>query len=96
MNATDILPEVNAFFYNIIEDNRISPVHISLFMAIIQFWKENENKNPICVFSHDLMKLAKISGIATYHKHIKQLEEYGFIKYEPSYDRFAGSSIYVL
>jgi len=96
MNAHSLLPELAAFFFSIRDDSRISPVHISLFMAIIQFWKDNDYKSPVSVFGHELMNLAKISGVATYHKSIQQLEEYGYIKYEPSFDRFVGSSIYII
>ena len=87
--------EVNKFFTAIRDDCRISPVHISLFMAVVQHWNDNNRKNPICVFSKDLMRLAKISGVATYHKSIKELHEYGYIIYEPSFNQFCGSLIYI-
>lgn len=87
--------ELIEFFVAIREDPRISPVHISLFMAIMQHWNDNDCKNPIRVFSHQLMKLAKISGVATYHKSIRELDEYGYIKYQPSYNHFSGSLIYI-
>ena len=89
--------EINNFFTAIEEDNRISPVHISLFMAIMQHWNTNDNdkKTPVCVFSKDLMRLAKISGVATYHRSIKELHEYGYIKYEPSYNHSVGSLIFI-
>ena len=96
MSAYSLLPELTTFFHSIRDDTRISPVHISLFMAIIQFWKDNNYKSPISVFGHELMYLAKISGVATYHKNIQQLEEYGYIRYEPSFDRFVGSLIYII
>jgi len=41
------------------------------------------------------MELAKISGVATYHKTIRELHEYGYIKYQPSYNRFSRSRIYI-
>jgi hypothetical protein len=41
------------------------------------------------------MKLAKISGVATYHKSIRELDEYGYIRYEPSYNRYKRSVIYL-
>lgn len=85
--------EINKFFKTIIDDSRISPVHISLFMAIMQHWDNNDEKKPVCVFSKDLMRLAKISGVATYHRSIKELHEYGYIIYEPSYNHFVGSLI---
>ena len=88
-------PEIKHFFTAIREDNRINPVHISLFMAIVQHWNNNNCKSPVCVFSKDLMQLAKISGVATYHKSIRELDEYGYIKYKPSYDHFSGSLIYI-
>jgi len=91
----NLIPELIAFFTAIREDPRINPVHISLFMAIMQHWNANNCKSPICVFSRDLMQLAKISGVATYHRSIRELDEYGYIKYEPSYNHFLGSLVYL-
>lgn len=88
-------PELTNFFVAIQEDLRINPVHISLFMAIMQHWNDNDCKSPICVFSRDLMKLAKISGTVTYHKSLRGLDEYGYIHYEPSYSHHKGSLIYI-
>jgi hypothetical protein len=90
-----LMPELAGFFAGIREDPRINPVHISLYMAIMQHWNKNNCKSPICVFSWELMQLAKISGVATYHRSIKELHEYGYIKYEPSYNHFMGSLIYI-
>ena len=41
------------------------------------------------------MKLAHIGSIATYHKCIKQLKEFGYLEYFPSYDPSLGSQIYL-
>ena len=87
------IPELENFFTAIKEDSRISPVHISLFMAIMQHWNNGNRKNLVRVFSKDLMRLAKISGVATYHRSIKELHEYGYIMYEPSYNHSVGSLI---
>lgn len=91
----NLIPELAVFFSAIKEDPRINPVHISLFMAIMQHWNNNNCKSPICVFSRELMQLAKISGVATYHKSVRELDEYGYIKYKPSYNHFEGSLIYI-
>jgi hypothetical protein len=64
-------------------------------MAIMQQWSNNDCKNPIYVFSRDLMHLAKISGVATYHKSIRELNDFGYIKYQPSYNHFSKSLIYL-
>lgn len=91
-----LIPELTGFLTAIREDNRISPVHISLFMAIVQHWDESNCQSPICIFSRDLMQLAKISGVATYHRSMRELHEYGYISYEPSYNHFSGSLVYIL
>ena len=86
-------PEVKDFFAAIRNDNRIGPVHISLFMAIVQHWNNNNCQSPLHVFGKDLMQLAKISGVATYHRCIKELQEYGYIHYQPSFNHLSGSII---
>jgi len=78
MHLTSVFSD---FFISIREDPRIGPLHISLFMAIIQYWHENNYVSPICVFRKELMRIAKISGVATYHRIMNQLHEYGYIKY---------------
>jgi hypothetical protein len=87
--------EVAIKFLNAVKaDPRIGPTHISLFMAIL-YCKEEQGMNPIYIFSAQLMQLAKISGPATYHKTIRQLKDYGYINYIPSYFHLLGSLIYV-
>lgn len=81
------------FFAAIKLDSRISTTHISIYVAVLQYYNEHGCKNPIYVFSHELMKIAKISGAATYHKGIRALNEYGYLRYEPSFKRTKGSKI---
>jgi len=84
------------FISNVRNDPRIAPSHISLFVAIIQYAKEHDIVNPLIIPKRELMSLAKISCEGTYHKNIRQLHEYGFIRYVPSYNRFEGSKIFLL
>ena len=77
------------------EDARISPVHISLYTALLLLRQEMD-QHPLCVFSHQVMPLCKISGSATYHKSIRELHNYGYIKYVPSYNHFLGSLVYLV
>lgn len=92
---TDLIIELKTFLDAIREDSRISPVHISLFTAILQQWDENKCRNPIIISPGDLMQLSKISGRATYYKSLKELSKYGYIYYEPSHKRVPGSLIYL-
>ncbi|MGN6617400.1 MAG: hypothetical protein ACTHJ5_09510 [Ilyomonas sp.] len=87
------LKPLNDFFCAIEEDPRISITHIGIYAALLQYWCEQGFINPVHAFSHEIMKIAKISGSATYHKVIKDLDKYGYISYEPSYKRNKRSKI---
>lgn len=82
------------FFWAIQSDARISITHIGIYAALLQYRIENGWANPIQVFSHEIMNLAKLSSAITYHKCVRQLSEYGYIRYEPSFNRTKGSKIY--
>ncbi len=91
-----MIPEIEYFFEGIKGDNRIYPAHISVYMAIVQCWIQNGCHNPVIIKGKHLMLLAKISGLATYHRVIKDLDRFGYIRYMPSNDCFAGSLVDVL
>ena len=95
-NDMDLANELVWFLEATREDNRISPVHISLFMAIVQQWSKNDFHNPVFVSANELMYLSKISGRATYYKSLKELNEYGYIHYKPSHNSLKGSFIYLM
>ncbi len=76
------------------EDPRINMAHISLYASLVSHWHANGQGNPLCVFSRDIMPICKISGAATYHRSIRELHEYGYIKYVPSFNHFLGSLVY--
>jgi len=82
------------FYSSIMADNRINARHISLYMALFECWNENYFKNPVNFTRHTIMPIAKISGIATYHKCIKELHEYGYINYIPSFHPGIQSRVY--
>ncbi|HEY5370215.1 MAG TPA: hypothetical protein VIJ75_14625 [Hanamia sp.] len=42
-----------------------------------------------------IMELAHVHNIVTYHKCIRQLEAYGYIRYNPSYSYYKRSTIYL-
>lgn len=84
---------LNTFFERIATDNRIHPTHISLYMALFQFWNFNRFQNPISVSRSELMGVSKINAKATYHKVMKELHEFGYVIYRPSYNPFRGSEV---
>ena len=88
--------ELTAFYSAIHDDNRIGATHISLYMALFQFYNLNKFRNPVNITRAALMEIAKISGLGTYHKCIKDLVEFGYIKYNPSYNPAISSQVYLL
>ena len=92
----DEVKELTSFYSAIKSDHRIGATHISLYMALFQFYNLNRLTNPIRITRSAVMEAAKISGLATYHKCMKDLVEYGYIQYEPSYNPAISSQVYLL
>lgn len=90
------LKPLSNFFSAIENDPCISTTHISLYMALLQFSTLHNNTNPVSIFGREIMKICKILSPATYHKCIKELDDYGYIKYIPSYYRNKRSLVYFL
>ncbi len=84
----------NMLFKRIASDRGILTSHISLFTALFICWKRKDFKSPFSVSRRELMSYSKIASIATYHKCIKELQEFGYIRYEPSFHPKIGSLIY--
>lgn len=74
------------FYEQIKEDSRICPSHIAVYMALFQYWHLCGFQNPVPITRQEVMAAAKISGLATYHKCIRELHLYGYIIYQPSYN----------
>ncbi|MGN6602467.1 MAG: hypothetical protein ACTHK8_08435 [Ginsengibacter sp.] len=84
------------FYCAIQNDNRIGPTHISLYMALFYFYVLNQFQNPVLINRASVMRGAKIFGLGTYHKCIKDLNEFGYISYQPSYNPRVGSRVYLV
>jgi hypothetical protein len=91
-----VLNQFSAFFAAIADDPRVNTTHICLYMALLHYWKDQSLVCPMHVFSHGIMQKAKISSSATYHKSIRDLHHFGYIKYMPSFKKNQGSKIYMV
>ncbi len=90
------IKHLTGFFDKVAKDRELNPTHVSLYMALFQFWNCNRFKNPISISRDEVMRISKISSKATYHKCLKNLHYLGYINYEPSYNPFKGSHVYLL
>lgn len=89
------IKHLTGFFEKVATDKTLNPTHISLYIALFQFWNCNRFKNPISISRDEIMQISKISSKATYHKCLKNLHALGYIKYEPSFNPFRGSHVYL-
>lgn len=89
------IKHLTGFFEKVAVDKTLNPTHVSLYIALFQFWNCNRFKNPISISRDEVMRISKISSKATYHKCLKNLHSLGYINYEPSYNPFKGSHVYL-
>ena len=86
---------LSAAFEKMDAETRITPFHIALYLALFRRWNLNFFKNPVSVSRDELMRTSKIGSVNTYTKCLKELDRFGSIKYEPSYNPHRGSLIYL-
>nr|WP_315203494.1 transcriptional regulator [uncultured Flavobacterium sp.] len=89
------IKHLTGFFEKVAIDKTLNPTHVSMYMSLFQFWNCNRFKNPISISRDEVMRISKISSKATYHKCLKNLHSLGYINYEPSYNPFKGSHVYL-
>lgn len=89
------IKHLTGFFEKVANDRALNPTHVSLYMAIFQFWNCNRFRNPISISRDEVMRISKISSKSTYHKCLKKLHHLGYICYEPSYNPFKGSHVFL-
>ena len=87
---------LSRFLSAVRNDQRIGVSHISLYCALLQFGMEQQAEAPVLIRSDEVMKTAKISGLGTYHGCIRDLNDYGYIRYLPSYNYRKKSKVYLL
>lgn len=75
------------------QDKRLTASHISLYIALFQFWNLNRFQNPISITRSEVMEISKIGSANTYTRCLKELDSFGYIKYSPSFNPLKGSLV---
>ena len=86
-----LLKSPDYLIYNV-KDNRLLTSHISLFMAMF-FYSPSDGEEFFRISRRILMRFSRIKSIATYHKCIRDLSDWGYITYHPSYDPYRASMV---
>lgn len=90
------IKHLTGFYEKVAQDNTLNPTHISLYLALFQFWNFNRFRNPVSISRDEVMRISKIHSKATYHKCLKNLHSSGYIDYQPSYNPFVGSQVVMM
>jgi hypothetical protein len=79
----------------LVKDCRITVWHMGTMMGIMLLATENNLSASINISRRKVMERGHINNFVTYHKCIKELQEFGYIRYEPSYHPAYGSKIFI-
>ncbi|MBO0340219.1 hypothetical protein [Flagellimonas profundi] len=93
MGDINYIKHLNGVFGQFVKDGRLNPTHISLYVALFQLWNNSFFKDSFYINRAEVMGYAKIGSKSTYHRCIKELSHWGYIRYEPSHNPFKGSRI---
>lgn len=93
MEDVNYIKHLNGVFEQFSKDSRLNPTHISLYVALFQFWNTNYFKPEFFINRDEVMQYAKIGSKSTYHRCIKELHHWNYLIYTPSHNPFKGSHI---
>ncbi|RTL60109.1 MAG: hypothetical protein EKK37_04505 [Sphingobacteriales bacterium] len=92
----EYFPPLTDFYRAIADDPRIGSTHISIYMALLHQWNLNGGHNPVKIERSCIMKAAKINARQTYNKCINELQDYGYIRYEPAPNGSVNSRVFLI
>lgn len=87
------IKHLNGFFQYLEQDERMTAYHVSLYLSCFRIWNINRFKNPFPICRFEMMRSARIGSVNTYARCIKQLHEWGYIKYSPAANMHSGSMV---
>lgn len=87
------IKHLNAIFRRFYADQKLNPTHISLYMALFQFWNISHFSHIIFINREEVMKMSKIGSRTTYQRCLKQLHKNKYLEYFPSNNPFKNSQV---
>lgn len=87
---------LNAFlFQHVKRDKRLTANHVSLYLALFQYWNYHRFQNPFFIRREEVISITGIGSKNTYLKCMKDLHRFGYILYSPSTNKFQKSKIQI-
>lgn len=84
---------LNGFFARLAEDKRMSSYHISLYFALFQQWNADRFGEQFVIGRAETMEISRLGSVNTYARCMKELSEWGYIRYIPSSNLHSGSRV---
>lgn len=95
MQEVNYIHHLNEVLERFAKDKRLNPPHVSLYMALFRFWNLYYFKPSFYIQREEVMALSKIGAKTTYHRCLKDLSNWSYILYEPSFNPFKGSRVHM-
>lgn len=87
------IKHLRGFYERVESDENITAHHISLYMALFQFWNNARFRGQFDINRQELMGMSRIGSPHTYARCMKQLNDWGYIKYSASSNRYSVSKV---
>jgi hypothetical protein len=89
----NILKLLRTFYEKAMNDSRLAPCHITLYLGIFQHWTSQQFRSPMSVMRKEIMRLSKVNAKATYYKISRELHDFGHIEYFPAANKSETSQV---
>jgi len=93
VEQVNYITHLNTVFEQFSMDDRIKQGHITLYLAFFQKWNRKVFKKIITINRERIMERAKFKSKTTYHSYIKDLNDWGYLRYFPSFNPAKGSKV---
>ena len=93
MEKINYIAHLNAVFERFNNDERIKQGHITLYLAFFQKWNREFFKKTLTINREFIMEKAKFKSKTTYHNYLKDLNDWGYLNYFPSFHPARGSKV---
>jgi len=91
--TVNYIKHLENIFAKISLDDRLSTVHLGLYYSLFHQWNLAKFQNPISICRSELMRTSKVGSANTYTRCLRELNDWGYIDYQPSHNPSRGSLV---
>lgn len=94
--GVNYIQHLTQVYIRIAGDDRLTSNHVSIYMALFQLWNTEHFPKSFIIMRQEVMQLSKVTSKSNYHRCLKQLNDFGYITYEPSHNAMVGSRVSIM